>query len=62
MAHSTTVYLVHNRHNDKYYCIGLVGDNMIFGIRSTDGNFFSTLFTGIRNSYFQKCTERGKGL
>ncbi len=62
MAHGTSVYLVHNRHNDKYYCIGLVGDKMIFGIRSTDGNFFSTLFTNIRDSYFAKCTERGRGL
>lgn len=62
MAHGTSVYLVHNRHNDKYYCIGLVGDKMIFGIRSTDGNYFSSLFTNIRNSYFSKCVERGRGL
>ncbi|MCR5649839.1 MAG: hypothetical protein K6F86_01490 [Lachnospiraceae bacterium] len=61
-AHGTTVYLVHNRHNDKYYCIGLIGDKMIFGIRSVDGNFFSTLFTAIRDTYFSKCVERGRGL
>lgn len=61
-AHGTSVYLVHDRHNDKYFCIGLVGDKMIFGIRSTDGNYFSTLFTSIRDSYFGKCIDRGRGL
>ncbi len=62
LAHGTTVYLIHNRHNDKYYCIGVVGDDLVFGIRSTDGNYFSTLFTSIRDTYFNNCIKRGKGL
>ncbi|MBO4374869.1 MAG: hypothetical protein J5829_07155 [Lachnospiraceae bacterium] len=62
LSHGTSVYLVHNRHNDKYYCIGLVGEKLIFGIRSTDGNYFSTLYTAIRDTYFSECTKRGKGL
>ncbi|MBQ7464595.1 MAG: hypothetical protein IJS86_07020 [Lachnospiraceae bacterium] len=62
LAHGTNVYLVHNRHNDKYYCIGIVNEKIVFGIRSTDGNYFSTLFTGIRDSYFNKCIKRGRGL
>ncbi len=58
-AHNIKVYFVHNRNNKTYYCCGLVGNKLVFGMRSKDGNYFSQLYTLIRDTYFAKCIEKG---
>ncbi len=59
MAHNTKVYFIHNRHNNTYYCCGLIGGKLVFGMRSSDGNYFSQQYTLIRDTYFNSCIDHG---
>ena len=59
LAHGTKVYLIHDRKNAAYLCCGQVGSKIVFGIRSGDGNYFSVLYTSIRDTYFDYCIKAG---
>ena len=44
IGHNANIYLIHERGRDVYYGCGKVGTKIVFGMRSDDENYFSTVF------------------
>ena len=57
-GHQMRVYFIHD-HTGIYYCCGIVGDKLVFGMKSDDGNYFSRLFTDISDYYSAFCVNNG---
>ncbi len=59
IGHNANVYLIHPQGKDLYYGCGKVGTKLVFGIRSDDENYFSTMFMSIKGNYSALCMKEG---
>jgi len=59
IGHNANIYLIHERGRDVYYGCGKVGTKIVFGMRSDDENYFSTIFMALKGAYSSLCMSEG---